>query len=290
MSPHTPWRERLDKAFAWATSHYRQCDVCAERCHVDRLSGQRGRCGLGAEARVYKEYLHLGEEERLVPSHAVFMTGCNMRCGFCTDMAQVRNPEAHGVVVEPEILAQRIATRRSEGAKNVQFVGGLPDVNVRYILEVLRHCPEDTSVVWNTNLWTTEEALSTLRGIVSTWLIDLKFGNDACGRVLGGVSQYHQTVMGLLPLLERSGEVIVRHLLMPGHLECCTKPALTALRASHPSFALNVMTGYLPMGLGAASGPMSHSLSSEEVREGIAFAKQLGFCDLMVDGRDHSTY
>ena len=57
-----------------------------------------------------------------------------------------------------------------------------------------------------------------------------------------------------------------------------------------PLIRPEVMTGYLSMGLGAASGPMSHSLSSEEVREGIAFAKQLGFCDLMVDGRDHSTY
>ena len=74
---------RLAAALTWAESRYASCDVCAERCGVNRLTDERGHCGLGEDARVYKEYLHLGEEQCLVPSHTIYLTGCNFRCRFC---------------------------------------------------------------------------------------------------------------------------------------------------------------------------------------------------------------
>ena len=282
------WSERIERALTWANQRYQRCDICAARCDVDRHHGGRGRCGLGADAHVYKEYLHLGEEQRLIPSHTIFMTGCNMGCRFCTDLAQVKHPLEHGVVVAPQDLAERIAQRRDEGAKNVQFVGGVPDVNLLYILRVLSYCPPDTSVVWNTNLWTTAEAIAHLRGIVTTWLTDLKFGNDVCGKALGRVEGYTGTVHSQFKQLRGADDVIVRHLLMPGHLECCTKPALDFLRREHPGVGLNLMTGYLPMDLAGSRGPMGGALNRDEVDAALAIAKHLGFRDLMLDGRRHA--
>ena len=71
---------QLTAAVAWAQERYGACDVCAERCGVNRLTGQLGHCGLGEHAHVYKEYLHLGEERCLVPLHTIYLTGCNLRC------------------------------------------------------------------------------------------------------------------------------------------------------------------------------------------------------------------
>ncbi len=178
--------QHLKAALQWAQAAYQSCDVCAARCGVDRTNGPAGVCGLGEDARIYKEYLHFGEEAALVPSHTIFMTGCNFRCVFCSDDRFVRRPLDFGTVVPPEALAVRIAQRRSEGATNVNFVGGVPDVNVLYILRTLQHCPPDTHVVWNTNLWSTTEALSHLEGVVGTWLVDYKFGNDRCALKLAG--------------------------------------------------------------------------------------------------------
>ena len=53
---------RLKSATQWADEAYSSCDVCPENCGVDRHTGQLGKCGLDADARVYKEYLHFGEE------------------------------------------------------------------------------------------------------------------------------------------------------------------------------------------------------------------------------------
>ena len=277
--------EALRRALDWARERYQTCDVCATDCGVNRHAGELGHCGLGVQGRVYKEYLHLGEERTLLPSHAVYLSGCNLRCVFCSDWDAVIHPDRHGALLSPEALAERISVRRAEGARNVNFVGGLPDVNVLYILETLAHCPEDTHVVWNTNLWTTPEAIERLTGVVGTWLVDLKFGANECARRLAGVDDYTERLHGLLPRAAQTGALLVRHLLMPGHLECCTRPSLEWLRANTPEATINLMTGYHPFALKGSKGPMSGPLATEELKQSLEAFDSIGFSNAMIDGQ-----
>ena len=277
--------EALRRALDWAQERYQTCDVCASQCGVNRHAGEMGHCGLGVQGRVYKEYVHLGEERTLLPSHAVYLAGCNLRCVFCSDRDPVINPQGHGALLSPQELADRIAQRRKEGARNVNFVGGLPDVNILYILEVLAHCPLDTHVVWNTNLWTTTEAIEQLTGIVGTWLADLKFGADRCAKRLAGVDGYTARLHELLPIVQKTGALLVRHLLMPGHLECCTRPALEWLRANTPEATINLMTGYHPFALKGSKGAMSGPLDAQEVRQSLELFRSMGFSNAMIDGQ-----
>lgn len=278
----------LTRARAWAEAAYHACDVCPEDCRVDRHAGPAGVCGLPVDARIYKEYIHFGEEARLLPSHTIYLTGCNFRCAFCSDWDQVTAPLAHGGVVAPEVLARRIALRRSQGAKNVNFVGGLPDVNVLYLLRVLEHVPADTHVVWNTNLWSAPALIDHLLPIVGTWLVDLKFGNDACALKLARIRDYWATLTAGLTRLHAAApqRILVRHLLMPGHLECCTEPVLDWLAATMPDVAVNLMTGYHPFRLGGAKGPLGGLLQGSETSAAIARFRALPFADRMIDGRN----
>ena len=286
MSPPPIDPDALDDAVHWAHTSYGACDVCAERCGVDRLAGERGVCGLGPEGRVYKEYVHLGEERCLVPSHTVFLTGCNFRCVFCSDSAQVGAPADHGQPMSPETLADRIALRRSHGARNVNFVGGLPDVNVLFILRTLQLCQRDTHVVWNTNIWTTETAIARLSGVVGTWLVDLKFANDECARALGAPAGYWTKMQRLFPIVANTGRVLVRHLVMPGHIQCCTRGVLEWLAKHHQAVTVNLMTGYQPFQLAGGSGPMARRLSDDERQQALALFDSLSFASAMVDGAE----
>ncbi len=279
--------QRLRDALVWTRERYRACDVCAVRCGVDRLSGALGPCGVGVGGRVYKEYLHLGEERCLLPSHTVYLTGCNFRCVFCSDDRQVREPLAHGAPLPPAALARRIARRRAEGARNVNFVGGLPDVNLLYVLETLALCRPDTHVVWNTNLWTTPEVVGRLTGVVGTWLVDHKFGSDRCALKLSGARDYLATLEPLLALVARSGQLVVRHLLMPGHLSCCTEPVLTWLAAHHPNVPVNLMTGYHPFHLAGRAGPLGRVPTSDERRAAVALLAALPFARPLLDGEEY---
>jgi len=166
----------------------------------------------------------------------------------------------------------------------VNFVGGVPDVNVHYILRTLLHCPSDTRVVWNTNLWTTEESITALSGVVDVWLADHKFGDDRCASRLAGVSGYVDRIQRLLPVASSSGEMIVRHLLMPGHLDCCTRPVLSWLARHLPDATVNLMTGYRPFQLASAAGPMAGGIGDEERAVAVSLLADAGLNAPLLDG------
>jgi len=287
----SPIRGDLAAAIAWAEAAYRACDICPEDCRVDRFRSASGKCGLGAEARVYKEYLHFGEERRLVPSHTIYLTGCSFRCAFCSDWDAVTRPGELGVPATPEALARRIALRRAQGAKNVNFVGGVPDVNTLAILRTLALVPADTHVVWNTNLWSSPALIDHLRPIVGTWLADLKFGDDACALKLARVRDHWRVLTDRLRRVPRE-RLLVRHLLMPGHLACCTLPVLRWLADTLPDVPVNLMTGYHPFRMARTGGPssragrlpMASTLPAVERAAALAAFASLPLSDRMLDG------
>src|SRR5690606_9674170 len=70
------WQARIDRARSMAAP----CVLCEIRCGVDRLAGERGRCGLADTLPIYSQMLHFGEERALVPSWVVNLSGCSMHC------------------------------------------------------------------------------------------------------------------------------------------------------------------------------------------------------------------
>src|SRR5690606_16018985 len=121
----------------------------------------------------------------------------------------------------------------AEGARSVCFIGGDPAPHIPFILAALAAAGARRTIptVFNSNFYLTDEALDLLEGAIDIYLPDLKFGPapgaDGCGERLGGMPDYWRTVTGCIDRVDRAGaRVIVRHLLMPGHLDCCTRPVL----------------------------------------------------------------
>jgi putative pyruvate formate lyase activating enzyme len=275
--------ETLAERIRLTEAAYKRCTLCARRCGVDRTLAPSGFCGLGVDAFVYKEHVHLGEEAFLVPTHTVYLGGCSFRCVFCSDDAWVRRPQA-GVRATPEALARRIARRRSEGARSVSFVGGLPDVNLLAILRTLALCPIDTHVVWNTNLYIEAETFDLLEGVVDTWLADHKFGAPRCAR-LAGVADYAEILEpALLRAHASDARLVVRHLLMPGHVECCAIPVLEWLAAHTPGATVNLMTAYVPMARARELPGLDRRNSRAEIDRAVQVLRALHGATGLVDG------
>ena len=272
---------------AEAEDRLRHCDLCPWRCGVDRLAGARGRCGLGAEGRWTRELLHEGDEPEVSPTHLIDLAGCNLRCAYCSEGAFVCAPEGPDTTpLDPVALATRVRQRQAEGARSLSLAGGEPGVQLPAVLRLLAACPNDVRVVWNSNLWTTEESLRALDGVVDVYLPDLKFGGDDCARRLAGAEDYGATLERNLRLVAaQQVPVLVRHLVLPGHLDCCTAPVLRKLRAEFPQFSVNLMTVYLPFSrMGRAGLAPPSPLDEEERRRAIALLAALAFPDPRVDG------
>jgi putative pyruvate formate lyase activating enzyme len=106
-------------------------------------------------------------------------------------------------------------------------------------------CPRLPRIVWKTDLHGTLEGLALLAGVVDVYLADFKFGKH-CARRLGGVDNYWEILTRNLRLVAAEGDLIVRHLLLPGHLDCCFRPIVAWLHENMPDIKLSVRDGYLP--------------------------------------------
>jgi putative pyruvate formate lyase activating enzyme len=235
------WSDRV----ALAQRHYRACGLCEHRCGVDRLAGEVGPCKAGATPRVFRHRVEYGEELDLVPSHLFYLSGCDLRCAFCIAGLDAFDPR-RGRELTTEFFNDAVAWGRREGARNIQWVGGEPTIHLPALLDVMSRCPDLPPVVWKSDFHCTPEALSLLDGVADVYLADFKFGNDDCARRLCGVDNYLSILKRNLSIAARQGRLIVRHLLLPGHTDCCLRPIVLWMAEHLPTAEFSLRDGYLP--------------------------------------------
>ncbi|MCA9523884.1 MAG: 4Fe-4S cluster-binding domain-containing protein [Myxococcales bacterium] len=273
----------LEARIERVAANYRDCTVCELRCAVNRWEGELGRCLLPRDAFVYKEYLHFGEEESIVPTHTIFFSGCNFRCRECSDWRWVVKPTS-APALDYEALAARIRERVTEGARNLHFVGGEVEVNLYAVLRLLLTLGRRLPIVWNSNLYGSPLVYEVLDGLVTTYIADLKHPEGPCAEAILGVPRYYEIVTRNLRAVVPTAEVIVRHLALPGHFECCTRPLLMRLREEFPDVTPNLMTGFYPFQRRAPT-VLPRRLTNAEKSDTIQFFQELGFKSAMIDGR-----
>jgi len=228
-----------------ARAHYRSCTLCEHRCGANREAGERGPCKAGPVARVYKHRLEYGEEWELVPSHLFYLSGCDLRCAFCVAEANAFDPR-RGRALSREFFAEAVRWGQKEGARTLQWVGGEPTIHLPAILDAMDGCQDIPPVVWKSDFHGTPEAFALLDGVVDVYLADFKFGNDACAGRIAGVSDYLAVVTRNLITAARQGELIIRHLLLPGHFDCCYRAIVDWIAANLPEVKFSIRDSYLP--------------------------------------------
>lgn len=261
-----------------AATHLRDCHLCPHHCGPARQTAS-GVCRVGQTAYIASEMLHMGEEEPLRPAHAIFFSGCTATCSFCTAAKFAFRP-TYGVAVSPSKLAARVLQRQAEGARSLCFIGGDPTPHIPFILATLAELGERLQIptVFNSNFYLSNEALALLDGSVDIYLPDLKFGPPVaghdCGQKLGDMPNYwHVVTEAIQQLYQAEKRLIVRHLLMPGHLHCCTLPVLNWL-AERPRLEVSLLTQYLAPA--HAKGELAATLATEEIQQALEMASKLG--------------
>lgn len=260
------------------------CELCERRCKVDRTSGEVGHCGV-TEARISSEFLHMGEEPDLVPSYTIFFSGCTFNCVFCQNWDISTRPGS-GQTIEPDSLARLIEMKDGSGrrsvravdgyARNVNWVGGDPTSNLAFILDVLGHCSANLPQIWNSNMYLTDESMRLLDGVIDVYLTDFKYGNDDCALRLSNARDYMSVVTRNHRTAREHADMIVRHLVLPNHYECCTKPVLEWIGQNLPNVKVNVMAQYHPVHMAMKFPDIARPLKMSEFQAAIDLAEDLG--------------
>jgi len=280
---------------------YSPCKLCPRLCGVDRNAGKTGFCGESAALRIGAVVIHRGEEPPLVGtggSGTIFVSGCGLGCVFCQNY-QISQGEGGGAALGKEVSVETFAgicaALRDRGAENINIVTGSHAVPA--LVEGIcaaRRAGVSLPVLWNSSAYENLETLELLRENVDIFLPDLKTLDSGIAAMYFNAPNYPAAAAAaILKMIEMLGEnarekLIIRHLILPGHLES-TKQVLRWFADNAKDRALlSLMTQYCPTKL---EKPMPKRCLNVQEYETVLgwldeFSIEDGFCQELVTGSD----
>ena len=276
-----PEKSYLDLKAAIANRILKQCHFCNRKCNVNRVKGETGFCKCENTIEVSSIFPHLGEEPELVPSGTVFTMGCTLRCRHCQNWTISQWIES-GVKYSPPKLSKEVERLRSDGCINVNLVGGDPTPWLGHWLETFKHVNVIVPVVWNSNAYYSFETAQLLSGFIDVYLLDFKYGPDDCARKISGVPDYWEVAKRNHLEAKKHGELIIRLLVLPNHLECCTKPIVNwIVEKLGAETRVNIMFQYRPEWKAHEIPELRRKLTKKEIEKAVKLAKKAGLKNLV---------
>lgn len=269
-----------------------ECTLCPRECHASRLEGRLGYCRETAELAVARAALHMWEETCISGrngSGTVFFCGCNMGCIFCQNynISGART----GKVITTERLAQIFLNLQEQGAGNINLV--TPTHYVPQIIDAIGMARESglcLPIVYNTSGYEKVETLRILKGYVDIYLPDFKYMDEDVAKTYSNAPDYPAYAkQALEEMFAQTGTfkmdkqtgliqsgVIVRHLVLPGHV----KDSRNVIRYLHETYGdrimLSIMNQYTPMPQVSGHPLLGRKVTKREYGKVVDYALEIG--------------
>lgn len=254
---------------------YTSCTLCPRCCSVNRTAGQTGFCKETADLKIASACLHFGEEPPLTGrggSGTIFISGCNLGCGFCQNYQISR--EGMGRIVDCKEFCRICSALEQAGAENINIVTGSHAIPaIASFLEQAKKEGLGIPVCWNSSAYESVDAVDMLAPVTDIWLPDLKAFGSAASEALLGTGDYARTAQKAIrrmieltplrfePVITRSPQfaektegaekmvsgVIVRHLVMPGCLDNTVKVLDWLKEHADGKACISLMSQYTPV-------------------------------------------
>lgn len=264
----------LDKKSKAAYEILKSCELCERKCRTNRTAGQPGWCKLADKLVTSSAFQHWGEEAFLVPSFTVFFWSCTFSCQYCQNWTISQRIEP-GQTIEPEQLAKEIDAH-APICRNVNFVGGEPTPLLPLILQTLKRVRTNIPVIWNSNFYMSESSMKLLRGVIDVYLSDWKYWSNKCALRLSKVPRYLEVVKRNHLLALKDSELVIRHLVLPSHVECCSKPILKWVAENlGKKVIINIMNQYRPAWRAFKYKEIAQPITKEQFQQVVDLATQL---------------
>ena len=271
------------------------CVLCPRECGADRLNGKKGFCNLGLSLSVALIINHKGEEPILSKDKGVcnvFFSHCNCQCIFC------QNYKISSTVTEPKNLYPTVddtVNKIIEVLKTSENVLGFvsPTHQIPIMKLLIRKVNERgffPKIVYNCGGYEKTEILKSLDEIIDVYLPDWKYCDNELSIKYSSAPDYpliaKQAVKemyrqkGSSVLTDKDGNIesglIIRHLLLPGHLEESKKVLDEIAWELSPNVTLSLMSQYNPP-FPLPYKNLNKKVSFKEYEELLDFAVSLGF-------------
>jgi len=243
------------------------------------MTGKTGFCGAGKLPEVSSHTLHFGEEPPISGtrgSGTIFFTHCNLKCVFCQNYPI--SHLGHGTPVSVKRLATMMLSLQSRGAHNINLVTPTPHTaQIAHAIVIARSKGLGIPIVYNTSGYESVKTLRLLEGLVDIYMPDIKFASGESGETCAHAPDYFKVAttavremyrqVGPLTLdnqgIARRG-LLVRHLVLPGHVQETEKILRFIAREISPETHISLMSQYFPAYKAVESDTLSRRLTRQE--------------------------
>jgi putative pyruvate formate lyase activating enzyme len=121
-----------------------------------------------------------------------------------------------------------------------------------------------------------------LAGFADVYLLDFKYGSENCAIRISDAPHYWEVCTRNHIDAAKYGELIVRILVLPGHLDCCTRPIFDWIASNlGKSMRINVMFQYRPEWRASEVPELRKRLAKGEIEKVLQLAEDVGLCNVV---------
>ncbi|PWB51842.1 MAG: hypothetical protein C3F06_09255 [Candidatus Methanoperedenaceae archaeon] len=129
-------------------------------------------------------------------------------------------------------------------------------------------------------MYYSSEVASLLDGVVDVYLGDMRYGNNECARKYSDVQNYWPVVTRNFKTAYISSEILLRQLVLPNHIGCCTVPIIEWTKKNIPKVRFNLMFQYSPHYRTYEFPEMNRALTGDECLKAVNTLKKSGLEDV----------
>ncbi len=280
---------------------YEDCLLCPRKCGINRSTGQTGVCGVSSEIKVARAALHYWEEPCISGkkgSGAVFFSGCSLHCVFCQNREISDGKE--GKVISKERLSDIFMELAGKGANNINLVTPgqyIPDIV--WAVNDAKSRGMKLPIIYNTSGYENVTELKLLEGIVDVYLPDFKYMDSTLSARYSRAKDYPSVAKQALSEMVRQQPdvviddatgliqkgVIVRQLLLPGHVNDAKAVLKYLYDTYHDHVYISMMSQFTPIAL-KDYPEINRTVTRREYERLVDYALKIGITNAFIQEGD----
>lgn len=280
------------------------CNLCPRRCSANRDNSEKGICGQTRDVKLARAALHYWEEPCISGqkgSGAIFFSGCPLHCVYCQNK-KIAMGEL-GKVVSENRLRDIFYELEQKGANNINLVTPTHFVpTLVRVLEKVKNEGFELPIVYNTSSYENVDTLKMLDGLVDIYLPDFKYYDSELAQKYSHAPDYPVVAAAAIDEMVRqtkecrfigdneddlmSSGTIVRHLVLPGHVDD-SKKVIKYLKYRYDNkIYISIMNQYTPVGDLREYPHLTRKVTDEEYEEVVDYAIEIGVCQGFIQEGD----
>ena len=280
---------------------YENCLLCPRKCGINRSTGQTGVCGVSSEIKVARAALHYWEEPCISGkrgSGAVFFSGCSLHCVFCQNR-EISDGKA-GKVISKERMSDIFIELADKGANNINLVTPgqyIPDIV--WAVNDAKSRGMKLPIIYNTSGYENVTELKLLEGIVDVYLPDFKYMDSTLSARYSRAKDYPSVAKQALSEMVRQQPdvviddakgliqkgVIVRQLLLPGHVNDAKAVLKYLYDTYHDHVYISMMSQFTPIAL-KDYPEINRTVTRREYERLVDYALEIGITNAFIQEGD----